>query len=76
MYIKLLCILPVSPQHGMTEGRILKVVKKVEKGKARTDPSAPKWYVKGDVGERVGVLPHEATEVDEPTATADELTDE
>jgi len=56
--IKLKHDLPVSEIHGMTRGRILEVEKFVD---PRTTPRGNvAYWVRGDTGERVGVLYNEA----------------
>lgn len=57
MKIKLLVDLPVSPIEGMTAGRVLDVIPVPEADM----PSHVAWYVRGNHGARVGVLPREAT---------------
>ena len=56
--IKLLDSLPLDPRHGMTKGRVLEVEVYID---TRTTPRGNVTYwVRGDTGERVGVLYNEA----------------
>ena len=64
MRIKLLHSLPVAPEHGMTEGRVLEVLGREAEYKNRGGNG---WWVRGDSGARVKVLKHEAEVVPEPT---------
>lgn len=59
MKIKLLQDIPVESEHGMTEGRIFEVI---ERGKGR---NRPRYWVMGDVGEKVGILSSECEVIDE-----------
>lgn len=55
MRIRLLVDLPVSEEHGMTEGREFDVLRQGERDRDR-----PLWFVMGDAGEEVGVYGREA----------------
>ena len=59
MKIQLKFDLPVSGIHGMKAGRIFEVVALGAGGRR-----GPRWYVRGDAGEMVGVLDREAEAVD------------
>ena len=58
--IKLLDNLPLDSKHGMTKGRILEVEKYVNP--RDTPRGSVTYWVRGDTGERVGVLYNEADE--------------
>jgi hypothetical protein len=65
MKIRLLFDLPIESKHGMKKGRVLEVI-----GEKRAEPIGggdqgrrEMFYVKGDAGERCGVLPQECKEV-------------
>ena len=61
MKIQLLCDVPLGKEHGMTEGRVLEVVRSLE-GSGR---GLPVWFVIGDAAIEVGVLHHEAEVIEE-----------
>lgn len=56
MYLRLLFDVPVSSDQGLVAGRVLEV------SRTPTLPARrePRWYVRGDLGEEVGVLTSEA----------------
>lgn len=54
--IKLLVTLPLNPKHGAVAGRVFE---------AKPCLDVEGWWVKGDTGEKIGVLEREA-EVIEP----------
>jgi hypothetical protein len=62
MKIRLMCRLPVEERHGMTEGRVLDVVR--EEGLGRNGY----YWVIGDAGERLKVFRREASIVKEDPA--------
>ncbi len=53
--IRLLMDLPVEKKHGMTKGRVLRAIYRPQVGRGGV-----RFTVKGDAGEEVGVLKHEA----------------
>lgn len=61
MKVRLVQNIPVAKKHGMTVGRILEVVHEVPR--RRWVRGAPKVFVMGGAGERVGLHRHEYTEV-------------
>lgn len=63
MRIKLKFDLPVSTAEGMTEGRVLEVLRMNVTGGRRS--SGVRWWVRGDTGGEVGVLRDEADIVQE-----------
>lgn len=56
MRIRLLCNVPVAPEHGMTKGRVFDVIEDDEGDGSRG--TSGKWVV-GDAEERVKILYHE-----------------
>jgi hypothetical protein len=60
MKIKLLVNVPVADEHGLTKDRVMDVLREQ---RASVRSGAARWFVRGDTGEEVGVLPHEAEEV-------------
>jgi len=57
MRIRLKFDVPIAKDHGMVEGRELDVVRTQE---VASRSGSPRWFVIGDTGTEVGILPHEA----------------
>jgi hypothetical protein len=58
--IRLIRDLPVKPEHGATRGREYDAAMN-EPGEGR---SRVRWWIESELGERVGVLSHEAEVID------------
>lgn len=60
MRIKLLCDLPVEPEHGMVGGRVVEIA-----GQGPGGIFLPSWWVWSDANAELGVWQHEAEVVQE-----------
>lgn len=60
MKIKLLVDVPVGKEHGMDIDRELEVVRKDD---VTRHTSKPRYWVVGDAGVQIGILPREAEEI-------------
>lgn len=62
MRIRLLVEVPVAKEHGLVKGKELNVNTTDYDIKSKNS-SFPRWWVTGDTGEPVGILPREAEEI-------------
>jgi hypothetical protein len=58
--IKLLRDIPVHPDNGMTEGRVVEVETEIPEKLKKVPPCLVKWWVMGDIELLVGVHKDEA----------------
>lgn len=59
MKIKLLVNLPADKKHGCRIGKVFEVLEEVK------ERGALRWWIMGDVGQKVGVLRHEAEVIED-----------